>query len=55
LLRWALIFLLFDLIAGFLGFWGSEGTAMYIARVLLFLFLALFVVSLVMGRSAPKA
>jgi uncharacterized membrane protein YtjA (UPF0391 family) len=41
------------LIAGVLGFWGLEGTAMWIAKVLFLLFLIFFIVSLVMGRRAP--
>jgi uncharacterized membrane protein YtjA (UPF0391 family) len=53
MLRWALIFLVVGLIAGLLGFWGLEGTAMYIAKVLFFIFLILFVVSLIMGRKPP--
>jgi uncharacterized membrane protein YtjA (UPF0391 family) len=52
MLRWALIFLVVALIAGLLGFWGLEGTAMYIARVLFFVFLVVFLVSLITGRRA---
>jgi uncharacterized membrane protein YtjA (UPF0391 family) len=55
MLRWALVFLIVALLAGVFGFWGLEGTAMMIARVLFFLFLVLFIVSLVMGRRAPLA
>lgn len=50
MLRWALIFLVIALIAGAFGFFGLEGTAMYFARVLFFLFLVIFVISLVLGR-----
>jgi uncharacterized membrane protein YtjA (UPF0391 family) len=50
MLRWALIFLIVALLAGVFGFFSLEGTAMYIAKILFFLFLVLFVVSLVMGR-----
>jgi uncharacterized membrane protein YtjA (UPF0391 family) len=50
MLRYALIFLLVALIAGALGMFGLEGTAMQIARILFFIFLVLFVVSLIMGR-----
>ena len=53
MLRWALVFLLVALIAGALGFWGLEGTAMWIAQVLFVLFLVLFIVSLVFGRRTP--
>jgi len=53
MLRWALLFLLVALIAGLFGFWALEGTAMYIARVLFFLFLVLLVISLIFGRRTP--
>ena len=53
MLRWALLFLVIALIAGVFGFWGLEGTAMWIAEVLCFVFLILFVVSLVAGRRGP--
>lgn len=54
MLRWSLIFLVVALIAGFFGFFGVEGLAMWFARVLFGLFLILFVVSLILGR-APRA
>jgi uncharacterized membrane protein YtjA (UPF0391 family) len=50
MLRWALIFLIIALIAGALGFFSLEGTAMYIAKVLFIVFLIIFVVSLLTGR-----
>jgi uncharacterized membrane protein YtjA (UPF0391 family) len=50
MLRWAVVFLLIALVAGALGFFGLEGTAMWFAKVLFFIFLVLFVLSLVMGR-----
>jgi len=53
MLRWALVFLIVALAAGLMGFWGLQGTAMYIAKVLFFVFLVLFVISLVMGRRPP--
>lgn len=53
MLRWAVIFLLIALVAGALGLWGLEGTAMQIARILFFVFLVLFIVSLVTGRRGP--
>jgi uncharacterized membrane protein YtjA (UPF0391 family) len=51
MLRWALAFFIIALIAGFLGFYGLEGTAMSIAKFLAVLFLILFVIALVVGRS----
>jgi len=50
MLRWTLIFLLVALIAGALGFFQLEGTAMYIAKMLFCLFLIVFLVTLIMGR-----
>ena len=55
MLSWALTFLVVALIAGLLGFTTIAGTAMGVAKILFFVFLVLFVVSLVMhlvrGRS----
>jgi len=53
MLRWALLFLVIALIAGLFGFWGLEGTAMWIAKVLFVVFLILFVISLAFGRRVP--
>jgi uncharacterized membrane protein YtjA (UPF0391 family) len=53
MLRWAILFLVIALIAGLLGFWSLEGTAMWIAKVLFVVFLILFVISLVSGRRVP--
>jgi uncharacterized membrane protein YtjA (UPF0391 family) len=55
MLRWALLFLIFALVAGALGFWGLEGTAMWIAEVLFVVFLVLALISVVMGRRGPVA
>ena len=48
MLRWALIFLVVALIAGVLGFGGIAGASMGIAKILFFVFLVLFLASLVM-------
>lgn len=50
MLRWALIFLILALIAGFFGYGGIAAEAAWIGRVLLFVFLILLVVSLLRGR-----
>ena len=51
MLYWAAIFLIIALVSGALGFGGVvAGTALSIAKVLFFIFLVLFVISLVMGR-----
>lgn len=48
MLSWALTFLVVALIAGLLGFTSVAGAAMGIAKIVFFIFLVLFVVSLVM-------
>jgi uncharacterized membrane protein YtjA (UPF0391 family) len=48
MLGWALTFLVVALIAGVLGFTTVAGAAMGIAKILFWVFLILFVVSLVM-------
>jgi uncharacterized membrane protein YtjA (UPF0391 family) len=51
MLSWALTFLIIAVIAAVLGFGIIAGTAASIAKVLFFVFLILFLVSLVRGRS----
>jgi uncharacterized membrane protein YtjA (UPF0391 family) len=48
MLGWALTFLVVALIAGVLGFTTVAGAAMGIAKILFFVFLVLFVVSLIL-------
>ncbi len=50
MLHYAVVFLVIALIAGVLGFGGIAGSAVGIAKILFFIFLVLFVVSLVFGR-----
>jgi uncharacterized membrane protein YtjA (UPF0391 family) len=50
--RWALIFLVFALVAAILGFGGLAGTAAGIAQILFYVGLILFVVSLIFGFSS---
>jgi len=54
MLYWALIFLVVAIVAGLLGFGAVAFAAAGIAKLLFFLFLILFIVSLVMhvGRRA---
>lgn len=58
MLNWAVTFLVIALIAALLGFTSVAGTAIGIAKILFFVFLILFVVSLVAGglrgRGAPR-
>lgn len=50
MLAWSITFLVVALIAGVLGFSGIASTATGIARILFFVFLVLFAVSLLTGR-----
>jgi len=49
MLQWALTFLIIAIIAGLLGFINTAWAASEIARVIFFIFLVLFVVSLITG------
>jgi len=51
MLYWALVFLLIALVAGFLGFGGISFAAAGLAKVLFFVFLIIFLASLVMHLS----
>ena len=55
MLRWALLFLVIALVAGLFGFLKLEGSAMWIANVLFVVFLALFLVTFIMGWKRKKA
>jgi uncharacterized membrane protein YtjA (UPF0391 family) len=52
MLRWAIVFAVLALVAGVLGFGGLSGDFAYIAKILLFVFLVLFIVSLIFGRTS---
>jgi len=51
MLRWALILLVLALIAGIMGFGGIAATAVGIAKILFWIFIALFLLALVFGRN----
>ena len=55
MLRWAVIFLVIGLIAGLFGFTGIAGLSYGIAKFLFFLFVALFLVFLVLGLTLFRA
>ena len=52
MIRWAISFAILALVAGILGFGGLAGEFAGIAKILLFVFLALVVISAVLGRRA---
>lgn len=54
MLRWALVFLVIALIAAALGFTGIYVAAASIAKILFFIFLVLFVVSLIMHMARGR-
>jgi uncharacterized membrane protein YtjA (UPF0391 family) len=51
MLHWAVVFLVVALLAAVFGFGGIAGTAAGFAKVLFFVFLIMFVVSLLFGRT----
>ena len=55
MLRWAVIFFVVALIAAAFGFLGIAAAAVSIARVLFYIFLILFLVSLVSGLARRNA
>ncbi|HET7335778.1 MAG TPA: DUF1328 domain-containing protein [Rhizomicrobium sp.] len=55
MLKWALIFLVLGLIAGALGFTGVAGASIAIAKFLFFIFIAIFVILLVLGSTIWRA
>ena len=54
MLRWALIFLVLALIAGLLGFTSVAGQSMYIAKILFFVFIVIFVIGLIFSLASGK-
>lgn len=54
MLKWALIFLAIGLVAGLLGFTGIAGASIAIAKSLFFIFIAIFLVLLILGLTAAR-
>lgn len=54
MLRYAVLFLIIALVAGLLGFTGIAAGAVQIAKVLFFVFLLLFLASLIVGLMRRK-
>lgn len=50
MLGWALTFLVIALLAGLFGFRGVQITAINIAQLLFFIFLVLFIISILFGE-----
>jgi uncharacterized membrane protein YtjA (UPF0391 family) len=54
MLKWAFIFLVIGLIAGILGFTSIAGASIAIAKILFFIFIAIFVVLLILGLTVYR-
>jgi len=54
MLRWALAFLIIALIAGMFGFGLVAGVSIEAAKIVFFVFLVLFIVSLVAGNRSTS-
>lgn len=54
MLRWMVVFLIIAIIAAIFGFGGIAGAAAGIAKVLFFIFLALFLIALLFGGNLFK-
>ncbi len=54
MLTWAFVFFIISVIAGVLGFGGIAAGAAVIAKVLFFIFLAIFVILLISGIAAGR-
>lgn len=56
MLYWAVVFFLIAIVAAILGFGGIAATAAGVAEILFYIFLGLFVISLIAGLvSRPRA
>ena len=55
MLRWALLFFIVSIVAGFLGFSGVAVATAGVAKILFFIAVAIFLVFLVLGLMAGEA
>jgi uncharacterized membrane protein YtjA (UPF0391 family) len=55
MLGWALTFLILALVAGFFGFFGLAGLSAGVAKILLFAFIVLFLISALSGALRGRA
>lgn len=53
MLSWTITFLAIALIAGILGFSGVMTTSVGIAKIIFFVFLVMFIVSMIFGKRRP--
>jgi|TARA_B110000211_G_C13938458_1_gene490502 uncharacterized membrane protein YtjA (UPF0391 family) len=54
MLHWALVFFIVSIVAALFGFGGIASSAVGIAKVLFFIFIVLFAISLVVGLITGK-
>ena len=54
MLSWSITFFIIAIVAAVFGFGGISAAATGIAKILFFVFLILFVVSLIFGRRRPR-
>jgi uncharacterized membrane protein YtjA (UPF0391 family) len=54
MLSWAVLFLVIAIIAAIFGFGGIAGTAAGIAQVLFYIFIAIFIISLLVGLARGR-
>ncbi|QQR50510.1 DUF1328 domain-containing protein [Candidatus Nomurabacteria bacterium] len=54
MLKWSVIFLIIAIIAGLLGFTTIAGTSIAIAKILFFVFLVIFIITLLIGGALFK-
>ena len=55
LLRWALLFFVISIAAGILGFTGISAASADIARILFYIFVAIFLALLILGLTIFRA
>jgi uncharacterized membrane protein YtjA (UPF0391 family) len=55
MLYWALVFFLVAILAAIFGFGGITAAALGISKILFFVFLVLFVISLVLGLNGHRS
>lgn len=54
MLKWAFVFLVIGLIAGVLGFTSIAGASIAIAKIIFFIFIAIFLVMLILGLTVYR-